>query len=85
MVYNKLPLQIPMWQKSGTNEGFFRRMVWFSTFYGKISCIAKFAVDTSTPSCKDWKESERIQTQRWIQNIDMVLHPDQNLKVEDYK
>jgi len=44
-----------------------------------------FAVDTSTPSCEDWKESERIQTQRWIQNLDVVLHPDQNFKAYDSK
>lgn len=32
-----------------------------------------------------WIESEKIQTQRQIQNMDVVLHPDQNFKAEDSK
>lgn len=60
------PLQIPTWQKSGINEGVLEGwcVVWFSTFHRKTLYIAKFDVDTSTLSCKDWKELERIQTQR---------------------
>lgn len=34
-------------------------MVWFSNFHRKISYTSKFDVDTSTPSCEDWKESEK--------------------------
>lgn len=60
-------------------------MVWFSNFHRKISYTSKFDVDTSTPSCEDWKESEKIHTQRWLQNIDVVLHPDQNFKTEGSK
>lgn len=72
--------------KSQVSMSFFGgRMVWFSTFYRKNSCIATFSVDTSTPSCEDWKDSERIHTQRWIQNTDVLLHPDWNFKVEDSK
>lgn len=54
-------------------------------FDGKISYIAKFDVDTSIPSCEDWKESQRIQNQKWIKNIDVFFHPDQNFKAESSK
>lgn len=57
-------------------------MVWFSTFRRKICYIAKLDVNNCTSPREDWKESERIQTQGCIRNIDVVLHPDQNFKAE---
>lgn len=63
-----------MWQKSGTGEVFWKDgAVCFPPLFGK-SPLFLCGIETAAPWDEDWKESERLQTPKWIQN--MVLHPD---------
>lgn len=64
-----------VWHQWGFLEGWCGVI---SYFIWKISYILKCGIETTTPWDEDWKESQRLQTPKWRQNIEVVLHPDQN-------